>query len=1083
MQHNLNHRIAAVVASTLIVTVAACATSDEPDRNAAGPAAANLTAQRPDVNVNDNLTWGDDDSHFIVTTANAADAPADAIVPEAGVSDDGSADGPARAMHSSSDDIDGTIITRADGTVEVVTIQRESLTFAVSTSIDEIAAMAAAGPGAFVVIDTNGVAGPAGVRYVSVGNTLTEITSSSDTGWIPVESSSPDDTVAAPGVLGGTDAVIAEQIEAIDGVLSATLIGPGIIEVVGDAGNVGLPDEIASIGGVVSVADDVLLGFTSDPLQGEQWAIENTGSTSQAGGWPGVVAADTAAPPAWTVANGNGVTVAVLDSGVQLDHPDLASQIWTNPGETSCTNGVDDDRNGFVDDCNGWDFGSGDKNPNPDAGAPHAEHGTHVAGIIAAAANGVGTVGVAPGAKIMALKVANSSGGISGSAVAAAINYARANGAKVINMSIGTAPGTSRTSISSIETATNAATAAGVVVVVGAGNNTLDITTTTVWPAGLSVYNTGVITAGASTNSDTLASFSNTGAPISLVAPGWWIMSTVLDSSWGYLSGTSMASPYVAGSAAVVVSSGRVTAPAEVRSRLVATADTTAAGKRLNVAAAVGVARTAVAPADLGVSYSGVNALRADTAGTVGLTLTAGATSGVTQVRLSVATNEAGTVAAVEGLIGTFADSAGTLATAASSDQGAFTTVALRDTTGLHGVGALLNASLSLPAGDYAFVTEMLDGGGVNVGGAQVAYVTISNSPGSSSGDGPATTVAASPIPTTPASGDGSTATTTPASGGTATTTAPVSGGGGTPTTTAPASGGGGATTTAPAGTPTTTTAGAPVTTTPTPPTTVRATPGTGTTPSATTTTTPAATTTAPATQTTTPTPTPVTQGAYAFRTISPRISSMCGGTRATITGTFPTSVGVYVWFGPSGPIAAATGSASSMSLDVPAVVSARIVDVTVKFSTTSTYAMTLVKAFTYTNVPGGCTSTVPATTTTSPSSGGATTTTVASGGATTTTVASSRATTTTAPPGGSGATAPATTAPATTAPATTAPGATTTTAPSSGGSGPAGPGTVGSRGSLTLRMVSAGGVLAGLSASAWPSAGCQQNVCSANNL
>ena len=721
-----------------------------------------------------------------------------------------------------------------------------------------------------------------------------------------------------------------------------------------------------------------------------------------------------------------------------------------------------------------------------------------MAGIIAAAANGVGTVGVAPGAKIMALKVANSSGGISGSAVAAAINYARANGAKVINMSIGTAPGTSRTSISSIETATNAATAAGVVVVVGAGNNTLDITTTTVWPAGLSVYNTGVITAGTSTNSDTLASFSNTGAPISLVAPGWWIMSTVLDSSWGYLSGTSMASPYVAGSAAVVVSSGRVTAPAEVRSRLVATADTTAAGKRLNVAAAVGVARTAVAPADLGVSYSGVNALRADTAGTVGLTLTAGATSGVTQVRLSVATNEAGTVAAVEGLIGTFADSAGTLATAASSDQGAFTTVALRDTTGLHGVGALLNASLSLPAGDYAFVTEMLDGGGVNVGGAQVAYVTISNSPGSSSGDGPATTVAASPLPTTaptgdattttapaggatatttPASGGGSTATTTPASGGTTTTTAPVSGGGGTPTTTAPASGGGGATTTAPAGTPTTTTA-APVTTTPTPPTTVRATPGTGTTPSATTTTTPAATTTAPATQTTTPTPTPVTQGTYAFTTISPRISSMCGGTRVTITGTFPTSVGVYVWFGPSGPIAAATGSASSMSLDVPAVVSARIVDVTVKFSTTSTYAMTLLNAFTYTDVPGGCTSTVPATTTTSPSSGGATTTTVASG----------RATTTTAPSGGSRATAPATTAPATTAPAitappTTAPGATTTTAPASGGSGPAGPGTVGSRGSLTLRTVSAGGVLAGLSASAWPLAGCQQNVCSANNL
>jgi len=1056
----------------------------------------NSVGTPPEVFVNENLTWGDDHAHLVVVTVNGTDA----VAADAAPTDAAPTDVPAPVADASSDDGDGTIVARADGTVETVIIQRESLTFvAGATGVEgagltgvEAAALAAGGPGAFIVVDTNGVAGLAGVRYVLGGDMLTEIASGGTaTIEAPAGETSDAETAAGEANLPATgvassDVAIAAEIADIAGVLSVRVVGPGLIEVVGDATAADLADRIGAVGGVISVADDVLFSTTVDPLQNQQWAIANTGSPSQAGEWPGVAGADIAAPAAWTVANGTGVTVAVIDTGVELTHPDLVTRMWTNTAETSCTNGVDDDANGFVDDCNGWDFGVGDKDPNPDPPSPSAQgdeaqaaaaraaHGTHVAGIIAAAANGVGIVGVAPGAKIMALKVSNLAGQIPGVNTTAAVRYARLNGAKVINISLAS-PVVPRANILALETEIKLATDAGVVVVAAAGNNGADITNNAVWPAGLSVFNPGVITAGASTNSDTLASFSNWGAPISLVAPGWFIMSSVLNSSWGFMSGTSMAAPYVAGSAAVVMSSGQVTTPAAVRTRLVSTADTTTAGKRLNVAAAVGVTRGAgVAPA-LAVTYTGAGALVPDTSGTLGMRVSAGPSSSVTQVRLSIATREGGAVAAVEGVRASFSDSSGALASAATSALGAFPAVALRDTSGLHNAGATVSTNLNLPAGDYAFVTELLTAGGVSVGGAQVAYLTVSAVPAAGGGTVPASTVASNPlVPTTTPTSGGTPVTNPPAPGGTGTTVPPVTapgggGGGGTPPTTSPPApvpttpGTGNPATTAPS-TPPAPAVTAPITTNPGAPVTTAPAGGSGgtvpaiTSPPATT----PATTTAPATPAppvTTPPPPPALDGNYSAVSMNPRISSMCGGTSLTITGQFPTTVPVYVWFGTQGPVSEATVTESQLTVQAPAVLNARIVDVSVRFTLARPYALTLTSALTYT-------------TATCSSGSGATTTTVAAGGGGTPATTTPPTTPRTTSPATPGTTSPAT--PGTTTPPVTSP----VTIP-----GVQGGAVVGTRRGLTLRTPAAGGVLARLTVSAWPTAGCRQSTCAAAGL
>lgn len=254
---------------------------------------------------------------------------------------------------------------------------------------------------------------------------------------------------------------------------------------------------------------------------------------------------------------GEGVVVAVIDTGVDYTHPDLKSNIWTNWMELDGAEGVDDDGNGYVDDVYGWNFVSENNNVKDDHG-----HGTHVAGIIAMADNGTGGVGIAYGSKVMAIKAGQASGTFSSSAIARAVMYAQACGADIINMSFG---GYSESTI--VENALRAAYT-DCLLVAAAGNDGLPTTDTAValpradmYPAGYT-YVLGVM--ATDDGGSVLAGFSNwdggpggTGGEYELSAPGMNIYSTLPGDRYARWSGTSMAAPVVSGAAAVMMSTGK----------------------------------------------------------------------------------------------------------------------------------------------------------------------------------------------------------------------------------------------------------------------------------------------------------------------------------------------------------------------------------------------------------------------------------------------------------------------------------------------------------------------------------------------
>lgn len=258
---------------------------------------------------------------------------------------------------------------------------------------------------------------------------------------------------------------------------------------------------------------------TNDPLFGSLWGLAK-------------IEADTA----WAVSTGSGVVVAVVDSGVDRDHPDLAGRAWANPGEIP-GNGTDDDGNGFADDVVGWDFVNGDADPDDDNG-----HGSHVAGIVAAeAGNGQGVAGVAPGARVMALKGLDAEGSGFESDLAAAIVYAAENGARVLNASWGA-------SVDSplINEAIQYARAQGVLTVAAAGNGYSS-------PVGYPAALEGVAAVAATDDQDVKADFSDVGPELDLAAPGVDVLSAAPGGVYASKSGTSMAAPHVAGVAALVV--------------------------------------------------------------------------------------------------------------------------------------------------------------------------------------------------------------------------------------------------------------------------------------------------------------------------------------------------------------------------------------------------------------------------------------------------------------------------------------------------------------------------------------------------
>ncbi len=177
----------------------------------------------------------------------------------------------------------------------------------------------------------------------------------------------------------------------------------------------------------------------NDPQFSTQWGLQNVGqSVGGNGGTPG---ADTDATLAWnTVTGSKSVIVAIVDTGIDYTHADLAANMWVNPGEIP-GNGIDDDNNGYVDDINGWDFGDDDANPAPDPGVGN-DHGTHVAGIAGAVGNnGIGVSGVNWNVSLMAIKVFPSGNKSFISAAVEGLNYAVDMGAFVSNHSYNTGTG------------------------------------------------------------------------------------------------------------------------------------------------------------------------------------------------------------------------------------------------------------------------------------------------------------------------------------------------------------------------------------------------------------------------------------------------------------------------------------------------------------------------------------------------------------------------------------------------------------------------------------------------------------------
>lgn len=245
-------------------------------------------------------------------------------------------------------------------------------------------------------------------------------------------------------------------------------------------------------------------------------------------------------PEVWEAGyTGNGVVVAVVDTGVQTGHPDL--NLWFNPGEIR-GNRVDDDRNGYIDDSNGWDFVENDNEPRDPDG-----HGTNVAGIIASQNDGVGSTGVAPGARLMVLRVLNQERQVYN--VAVAIRYAVDNGADIINISLGSTD-PAGFPVEALEYATEH----DVLVVAASGNSSSDVP---IYPALHSADLPNVISVGAHDRNGNRVSFSNqvgeTGA-VQVDAPGLGLRSTNNELGYSGVQGTSMAAPHVAGIAALALS-------------------------------------------------------------------------------------------------------------------------------------------------------------------------------------------------------------------------------------------------------------------------------------------------------------------------------------------------------------------------------------------------------------------------------------------------------------------------------------------------------------------------------------------------
>jgi thermitase len=306
-----------------------------------------------------------------------------------------------------------------------------------------------------------------------------------------------------------------------------------------------------------------------DPLFALEWGLENTGQMVIDSA--GTADADIDATAAWTRTRGRGVTVGVVDSGAQLDHPDLPL-------------------------VPGWDFVDGDATPSDGNG-----HGTHVAGTIAAPENGIGVTGVAPAAAVMPLRALDDAGVGSTATTAAAFAYAGDHGVRIVNASLGSG---------SSSTAEHDAIAAhpNTLYVVAAGNGGADgigddNDTTPTYPCAYDLAN--IVCVGATDSSDHRADFSNYGASrVDLFAPGVDVVSTYKGGQYAASDGTSMAAPHAAGVAALLAARDPSLTVGQIKTAMLAGVDHLAGltgrsvtGGRLNAAGALAQVTDTTAPA------------------------------------------------------------------------------------------------------------------------------------------------------------------------------------------------------------------------------------------------------------------------------------------------------------------------------------------------------------------------------------------------------------------------------------------------------------------------------------------------------
>ncbi|MBQ2967941.1 MAG: S8 family serine peptidase [Clostridia bacterium] len=306
----------------------------------------------------------------------------------------------------------------------------------------------------------------------------------------------------------------------------------------------------------------------NDPLFNEQWALKNSGQRIESS--TGISGMDIQAASAWKESwfDEEGVIVAVIDGGIQYDHPDLLDAMFVNTAEIA-GNSLDDDGNGFVDDVRGWDFVLETNDPIDDSEKSEEDssvgaldkHGTHVAGIIGAASNGVGVQGVAPKAKILPLKIMNDGVGTVYDAIQA-IQYADAMGVHIVNCSW-SLPNYS----AALE---DAMQKSNMLFVCSAGNNGNDLSQVKRYPSSFGLSN--VISVAFMNNKGVLDTRSNYGENVDIVAPGTDIISTIPNDDYGYLSGSSMAAPFVTGVAALVKGHENNISAQEIKQRILSSA-------------------------------------------------------------------------------------------------------------------------------------------------------------------------------------------------------------------------------------------------------------------------------------------------------------------------------------------------------------------------------------------------------------------------------------------------------------------------------------------------------------------------------